>query len=646
MDCQQWDELLAAFDVVIHLSGDDQVAFLNRYASEHPELILELRSLVDAHLAADGFMHEPAIPQWRETMLRASSAEIPQYQIGDEIAGYRIERVLGSGGFGRVYLAHDVHLGRSVAVKVTPNRGHEARMMAGIEHDHIVTVYREDLSADGAHRIIGMQYVPGATLQEILQEIGRSADPAFFGQDVLSAIDRRVAGGVPFDPSGATKRAAVAGMDATEFALYLCEAMASALQAAHSRDVLHLDVKPANILFNAYGEPKLADFNVAWGVGESWRGYQSQLGGTMGFMAPEHRACFRAGSDAQRLLGPAADQFSLSKTLAAVGRIVDIPFVQPLIDRGSADAASDRFSSCDDFARACRNRQVQYQLQKRWPRSGEVMEWAAKHALIGVVLSACLPQMLGSFINITYNHLLIVTRMTSAQQQAFAQMLIYYNIIAYPLCVGLLVFAQRRFMSLLLRSGLSSHSCRVISAEERKTALHLPRDVVLAGILGWMPGSVVFPAYIHWATGELGWVVYGNFFVSFLLSATIAVTYSFLLGRLLIFGNLYGKMLLQTSDVEAALAQDPLPDTGTWHMVNYTAGAVPLIALALLLWATPHELELAEWSLFRALLTGLLLMGVCGLIVSLIAAQKTEKVLLLLQTVARNRSLFTRTDSL
>ena len=139
-------------------------------------------------------------------------------RIGSELAGYRIEAPIGRGGMGVVYRAEQVRLGRKVALKLlapelAENQGfrarfeHESRLAAVLDHPNIVPLF-EAGEADGL-LFISMRYVEGTDLRDLLSRDGR------------------------LEP---------------ERALAIAAQVASALDAAHDRGLVHRDVKPGNIL--------------------------------------------------------------------------------------------------------------------------------------------------------------------------------------------------------------------------------------------------------------------------------------------------------------------------------------------------------------------------------------------------------------
>ena len=202
--------------------------------------------------------------------------------MGRVIAGrYAVQVSLGRGGMGEVFLAHDQLLQRRVAIKeIISGREsgldsvaverliREARLAAGIQHPHVVAVH--DLIVEDNQTFIVMEYLDARSLAEMIR-----------AQTCLDPI------------TVATVGSQVAG----------------ALESAHRAGIIHRDVKPSNILIDAEGNAKLADFGVARGSADTSLTGTGMLIGSLAFMAPE----VAKGEP----VGPAADIFSLGCTLFA-----------------------------------------------------------------------------------------------------------------------------------------------------------------------------------------------------------------------------------------------------------------------------------------------------------------------------------------
>ncbi len=215
---------------------------------------------------------------------RTPPALVAGHMLGDT---YRIDRRLGAGGMGVVYLARDVSLRRDVAIKlhaaVAGEPGgerlvREATALAQLVHPNVVTVYRVDTWCD--HPYVAMEYVDGKTARGWAAEARRS----------WIEIVR----------------------------LYV--AAARGLAAAHHAGLVHRDFKPDNVLVGKDGRIRVADFGLARAFDEVDRGEAGDrvrvlddvtmtgaVMGTPAYMAPEQR---RSGK-----VGPVADQFSFAVAL-------------------------------------------------------------------------------------------------------------------------------------------------------------------------------------------------------------------------------------------------------------------------------------------------------------------------------------------
>ena len=158
------------FDEALALSPAERESFLDRACGDDPGLKADVLALLDADRRAGDFL-SPAGTDVAALLLGDTGGVWPP---GTMLGAYRIERTLGSGGMGTVYLAHDTTLGRPVTLKVLhPDDGadprrqerlrFEARAAAGLAHPNIATVYALE-SFDGELCLVS-EYVPGRTAQ-------------------------------------------------------------------------------------------------------------------------------------------------------------------------------------------------------------------------------------------------------------------------------------------------------------------------------------------------------------------------------------------------------------------------------------------------------------------------------------------------
>jgi eukaryotic-like serine/threonine-protein kinase len=269
--------------------------------------------------------------------------ELPQ--IGAIIDKYRVEELIGVGGFAVVYRATHLLLDRQVAIKLLRPRiirtqpwqakllCEEARLAARINHPNVVRIH--DVTHSDAITFIVMEYVEGRSLANLLEEKMRlSAEETLgIGLDVIAG-----------------------------------------LKAGLAQGVIHRDIKPANILVSSDGNTKIVDLGLAQpeglAAGESDEPRRGGLVGTRGYVAPEqvsdpHHIDFRADiyslgiTMRHALLGvsPLAHLNRASRRDAQAGRpaVTLAPALDDLLAWMLADRAADRPASYDDLTAALRS---------------------------------------------------------------------------------------------------------------------------------------------------------------------------------------------------------------------------------------------------------------------------------------------------
>lgn len=178
-------------------------------------------------------------------------------QTGTMLKHYEIQSVIGRGGMGMVYKAHDTQLDRDVALKVLFDNlaaqdeyvrrfSREGQAVARLNHPNVVKIY--EVGQDGETWYIAMEYIDGMTLAEMLEDQGH----------------------LPLDS-----------------VLNLAQQIAAGLDCTHSQGVLHRDIKPGNIMVTQAGQAKLLDFGLARISGVSAMTLTGNVVGTVDYIAPE-----------------------------------------------------------------------------------------------------------------------------------------------------------------------------------------------------------------------------------------------------------------------------------------------------------------------------------------------------------------------
>lgn len=259
--------------------------------------------------------------------------------VGRQLGKYRLQRLLGVGGFADVYLGEHLHLGTLAAIKILRTKltndevdvfHQEARSIARLSHPHIIRVF--DFDVANMTPFLVMDYAPGGTL--------RQRHPKGTQVPLASIIS-------------------------------YVKQVADALQYAHEQKLVHRDIKPENMLIDQRGNILLSDFGVAAVAHSTESQTIVELAGTLPYIAPEQL---------QGLPRPASDQYSLAVvvyewisgsrpfqgTFAEVisqhmvrtpsplyGHFPEItPGIENVIFKALSKEAHDRFPTIQDFAYA------------------------------------------------------------------------------------------------------------------------------------------------------------------------------------------------------------------------------------------------------------------------------------------------------
>jgi serine/threonine protein kinase len=235
----------------MNLPTSDQEAFLREKCLDDESLRQEIELLLAEDARCSGFL---------QTDSGASAAPALMLATGTRLGPYEIHGIIGTGGMGEVYRAHDTKLRRDVALKVLPQSfandreritrfRREARLLAALNHPNIASIYGLEESNGGIALV--MELVEGQTLAERI-----TSEPL------------RI-----------------------EEALRVAKQIADALEAAHERGIVHRDLKPANVKITPEGVVKVLDFGLGKILKPGGSPTATRSGvilGTAAYMSPEH----------------------------------------------------------------------------------------------------------------------------------------------------------------------------------------------------------------------------------------------------------------------------------------------------------------------------------------------------------------------
>ncbi len=263
MNSDRWQQVDELFDAVLELPINEREKFLTDKCNGDEELCLEVLSLLKAYKKADVFMESPAMEVAAKNIAQENTFVEHASLVGREIGSYMIERLLGIGGMGEVYLAYDAKLGRKVALKILPAQfvtdtdrirrfEREARAVSSLNHPNLITIY--DIGKSDASNFIATEFVEGQTVRELINKRMNMRDAVMIAMQV-----------------------------------------AEALSAVHNEKIIHRDIKPENIMVRPDGYVKVLDFGLAKLIEPIAKELNNSLSktqqgvvmGTLSYMSPE-----------------------------------------------------------------------------------------------------------------------------------------------------------------------------------------------------------------------------------------------------------------------------------------------------------------------------------------------------------------------
>ena len=223
----RWTTVKRIHQSALDRGPSERAAFVNESCGTDETLRREVESLLSYATEAESFLERPAVDIAPKPPGESREATL----VGRTVSHYQVLSLLGAGGMGEVYLAHDPRLDRTVALKILPGElaadadrmqrfTREAKAASALNHPNVATIY--DVGESDGISFIVMEHVEGETL---LARISRRMTPPEVVDIAVQAAD--------------------------------------ALDVAHAKGITHRDIKPANLMLTHRGHVKVLDFGVA-----------------------------------------------------------------------------------------------------------------------------------------------------------------------------------------------------------------------------------------------------------------------------------------------------------------------------------------------------------------------------------------------
>ncbi|HEX3085771.1 MAG TPA: serine/threonine-protein kinase, partial [Pyrinomonadaceae bacterium] len=241
MNADRWRQIENAFHGALLCQPSEREARVLELCGDDQNLFREVITLISYYEKPDDFLERPQL----SVGLNILATQDSDLEEGETIGPYIVEKRIGRGGMGDVYLARDERLGRQIALKLLPKSfedhqdwvgrfQHEARAASSISHPNVAHIY--EVGEFRGRHYIAMEYIDGETLRMHLRN--RGPLPVAEAVDIVTQVAR-------------------------------------ALTAAHSAGVLHRDIKPDNVMLHRDGYVKVLDFGLAKSTGP----FKSQTSG-------------------------------------------------------------------------------------------------------------------------------------------------------------------------------------------------------------------------------------------------------------------------------------------------------------------------------------------------------------------------------
>ncbi|WP_372899153.1 protein kinase, partial [Stieleria sp.] len=486
--------------------------------------------------------------------------------------------------------------------------------------------------------------------------------------DIVDALNSHPA---VMDPASLRSREQLSQCNRDEATCWIGQQLAEALAYAHSRGVLHRDIKPGNIMVNQYGKPLLMDFSLSLPAADVSDDEDAVFGGTIGYMAPEHFDALNpqhpsgpdqvteqsdlyslgavlmdlaiAGHDDARLgverKADAADAEQETEDAASnvfsdhlhtnhaepfdpASRLRNANVAAPLsriICRCLQPCKQDRYASAKELADALSGCFELLRVERSLPAKGTLTTLAQRHPLWFILLCTCVPNVTASCINLLYIGFVVIKDLTAAQQTAFVQMVVGYNVAV----ISLMGVMLHRTLFRAAKSWNTLRGDQLLGASElreaRRRTLSLPFWTFVLGSVGWLPFAITIPLGMELLAGPVDRGVMLHTAIAFVVTGLVGIVTNYYVVAFVILRAVYTSLWRDVFRLRETASQEIADVPAKNRVCQIIAGLTPLGAATLLILVGPEHFTADSYDQFRHTLVVLIALAMAGFWLSMTA---------------------------